>query len=126
MLGELSLLTMNWPVFYLIARYGSRRLPREAIRRAYAFLTPAWKHMVLRLYRAADPALVWAWEPRMLELTSRVPTLVLWGTADPWVPAWVAERFGAQRVVYLPEAGHWPPAEVPDRVAAEIAAFVRP
>ncbi len=123
-LGELSLLALNWPAFYRLVRYGSCQLTRETIRRAYAFLTPAWKHMVLRLYRAADPAAFRVWEPRMQRLTAHVSTLVLWGTQDPWIPIWVADRFGAERVVHFPESGHWTPAEVPDRVATEIQDFV--
>jgi pimeloyl-ACP methyl ester carboxylesterase len=124
LLGELSLLAMNWPAFDRIVRYGSRRLSTETIRRAYAFITPQWKHMVLRLYRAASPAALREWEPRMLGLTAQVPVLVLWGTHDPWVPLWVADRFGAERVVHFPDCGHWPPAEIPDRVAMEIRDFV--
>jgi pimeloyl-ACP methyl ester carboxylesterase len=126
LLGELSLRAMNWPAFHRVMRHGSRRLTREAIRRAYASLTLQWERMVLRLYRAADPAAFRAWEPRMLQLTARVPALVLWGRHDPYIPRWVADRFGAARVVHLPNAGHWPPAELPDRVAAEIREFVRP
>ncbi len=125
-LGELSLRAVNWPIFYRIVRYGSRRLTREAIRRMYSVLTPEWKHMVLRLYRAADPAAFREWEPRMLRLTAQVPVLVLWGRYDPYIPLWVADRFGAERVVHFPESGHWTPAEVPDQVATEIRDFVRP
>jgi haloalkane dehalogenase len=123
-LGELSLLSMNWPAFHRIMHHDSRLLTRDTIRRMYLFLTPEWKHMVLRLYRAAAPAALRMWEPRMRQLTARVPVLVLWGNHDPAIPIWVAERFGAQKVVHFPESGHWPPAEVPDRVAAEIQDFV--
>jgi pimeloyl-ACP methyl ester carboxylesterase len=101
--GEFTLLALNWPAFYRVVRYGSRLLTREAIRKAYAFITPHWKHMILGLYRAASPAAFREWGPRMLQLTSRVPTLVLWGIYDPWVPLWVAHRFGAERVVPMPE-----------------------
>ncbi len=124
LLGELSLLAMNWPAFHQIVRYGSRRLTTDAIWRAYSFLTPEWKQMVLRLYRAADPAAFREWEPRMLRLTAQVPVLVLWGRHDPYIPLWVADRFGAERVVHIPDSGHWTPAEVPDRVATEILDFV--
>jgi pimeloyl-ACP methyl ester carboxylesterase len=126
MLGELSLRAVNWPIFYRIVCYGSRRLTREAIRRMYSALTPAWKHMVVRLYRAADPAAFREWEPRMLRLTAQVPVLVLWGRHDPYIPLCVADRFGAQKVIHFPQSGHWPPAEVPDQVAREIRDFVRP
>lgn len=123
-LGELSLMAMNWPAYYRIVRFGSRRLSREAIRRSYSFLTPNWKRMVLRLYRAANPAAFREWEPQARSLTARVPTLVLWGTRDPYIPAWVADRFGAKRVVRFPDSGHWTPAEMPDRVAEEVQEFV--
>ncbi len=126
LLGELNLLAMNWPAFYRIVRYGSRRLNRESIRRMYAFTTPQWKRTVLCLYRAADPAALRAWEPRMLRLTAQIPVLVLWGRQDPWVPLWVADRFGAKQVVHFAECGHWPPAEVPEQVATMIRDFVRP
>lgn len=124
MLGELTLRLLNWPAFHWIVHRGSRRLSTKKIRRAYAFLTPAWKQTVLRLYRAADPAEFAEWEPRMLRVAQQVPVLVLWGEHDPYIPRWVAERFGAQKVVYFPESGHWTPAEVPARVATEIQAFV--
>lgn len=124
--GELSLLTLTWPIFYRLVRYGSRQLTREAIRRAYSFLTPEWKRVVLPLYRAANPAAFREWEPRMLRLTARVPTLVLWGTKDPGIPQWVAGRFGAEKVIYFADSGHWTPAEVPDRVAMAIQDFLHP
>jgi pimeloyl-ACP methyl ester carboxylesterase len=124
-LGELSLMALNWGAFYWIVRYGSRRLRSAYIRRAYSFLTPEWKQMVLRLYRAAAPADFRAWEPRMRQLTAKVPTRVLWGKDDPWVPQWVAERFGAERVIYFSDCGHWAPAEVPEQVATETGTFVK-
>jgi len=125
LLGELALRNLNWPAFHRVVLQGSRRLTTESIRRTYSYLTPEWKHMVLRLYRAANPANFREWEPRMQQLTKHLPVLVLWGIHDPWVPSWVAERFGAEKVVRFPESGHWPPAEVPDQVAMEIRDFVR-
>lgn len=125
LLGELTLRALNWPAFHRVVRHGSRRLTTEVIRQTYSFLTPQWKQMVLRLYRAANPAAFAEWEPRMLRLTAQVPTLVLWGAHDPYIPLRVADRFGAQKVVHFPESGHWAPAEAPDRVAAEIREFVR-
>jgi pimeloyl-ACP methyl ester carboxylesterase len=125
MLGQFSLCAVNWPIFSRIVRHGSRRLTRATIRRMYSVLTPAWKHMVVRLYRAADPAAFREWGPRMLRLTAQVPVLVLWGRHDPYIPLWVADRFGAERVVQFPESGHWTPSEAPDRVATEIEDFVR-
>ncbi len=60
--------------------------------------------------------------------TIRVPTLVLWGEVDPWIPASDAARFtadipGARAIIY-PGIGHLPQEEVPARSAADVAAFL--
>lgn len=58
----------------------------------------------------------------------RVPTLVLWGEADPLIPVEHAHRFGeaiphAQIITYS-NAGHDPHAEIPDQVNRDIIAFI--
>jgi pimeloyl-ACP methyl ester carboxylesterase len=121
--GELSMLLMNWPLFRRSVRRGSRKLSDEKIRRAYAFVDRDTKRAVLRLYRAADPPSFAEWETRMLATTAAVPTLVLWGEHDPYIPRWVADRFGARQVIVYPESGHWAPAEVPGRVAKDLLDF---
>ena len=62
----------------------------------------------------------------MLEATRRVPTMVLWGKHDPYVPLWVAEKFGTKNVKRFNESGHWLPAEAPERVADELLGFFAP
>lgn len=58
----------------------------------------------------------------MLEqLTARVPTTVLWGLGDPYVPDRYADAFASAEVVKLPDAGHWAMLVEADRVAQEIA-----
>lgn len=121
-IGELSMRTMNWPLFYRMVRAGSRKLSREQIRRTYERITPETKRMILRLYRAANPEDFWEWEPRMLRVTARVPTMVLWGV-DPYIPRWVADRFAAKFVKAFPESGHWVPAEEPEGVANQLLGF---
>lgn len=60
--------------------------------------------------------------------TIRVPTLVLWGEVDPWIPASDAARFAADipgaRTIIYPGIGHVPQEEVPARSAADVAAFI--
>lgn len=60
--------------------------------------------------------------------TIRVPTLVLWGEVDPWIPASDAARFTADipgsRAIIYPGIGHLPQEEVPARSAADVAAFL--
>ncbi len=63
---------------------------------------------------------------RIAEL--RVPTMILWGEEDQVVPFAVAEAY-AERIpqselVLLPEAGHSPQMEAPERVAVAIQAFL--
>jgi pimeloyl-ACP methyl ester carboxylesterase len=123
-LGELSMRTLRaWPLFYASMRIGSR-LHKAHIRQVHAQLTPGMLRMILRLYRAADPEQFQLWEPRMLAATASIPCLVLWGEQDPYIPPWVADCFGARRVVRLPEAGHWVPKQAPERFAAEALAFL--
>jgi len=60
----------------------------------------------------------------------RKPTLLLWGGADPLLPESALDAItrylsGAQiSKVVMPDVGHYPPLEVPDRFAQLIAAYV--
>ena len=122
-LGELSMLLMNRWIFAWELCRGSRRLDARHIRETWARVTPAMKRMVLRLYRATDPANFAGWEDEMLALTARVPTLAMWGGRDPYIPASYAERFGSARVRLFPDCGHWLPAEAADEVSQELLGF---
>lgn len=123
LLGELAMALTGWPLFYLEMRRGSRRLDRGHLRRTWLQVTPAMKRMVLRLYRATDPHVFWGWEDRLLALTKTVPTAVLWGMHDPYLPAAFADRFGAHEVHRIDDCGHWPPAEAPAEVASILERF---
>jgi haloalkane dehalogenase len=79
--------------------------------------------MVLRLYRATDPENFAGWEEKLLELTRRVPTLVLWGDQDPYIPMSYADRFGAQRITHFPDCGHWLPLEAAVEVSGLLSEF---
>lgn len=119
-LGELSMMTMTWPVFHASLRKGSPALSEEHIRETYSLLTPQAKKMVLQLYRATTPANFKGWEEKLLQLTRRVPTCVLWGDKDPYITPAYAERFGTQKVFHFPQNGHWLPAEAPKEVGAKL------
>nr|WKF55595.1 Lipase 1 [Paraburkholderia busanensis] len=61
--------------------------------------------------------------------TLDVPTLVLWGAKDRWIPPAHANEFasripGAQSVMYA-GLGHIPMEEAPERVLADLDAFLR-
>jgi pimeloyl-ACP methyl ester carboxylesterase len=58
----------------------------------------------------------------------KVPTLILWGENDPLIEPAAARRFaaaipGAQLIMY-PKVGHLPQIEIPQRSAADVAAFL--
>ncbi len=63
--------------------------------------------------------------------TVTAPTLVVMGTADPDFPdpaaeaAGICERLGQQRLLMVPEAGHYPHAEFPELTTPAVVGFVR-
>jgi pimeloyl-ACP methyl ester carboxylesterase len=124
LLGELTMGVANWPLFSNEMRRGSPRIPTEYVRRAYQRFTPETRRMVLRWYRAMDPEALIGWDQRLLAVTARLPTQVIWGDRDPYLPASTAERFGGQ-VHRFPDCGHWTQLEAPERVAAQIDAFLK-
>ncbi len=122
-LGELSMLVIPWRAFRSSMREGSKKLTDEQIRHVYDMLSLQWKWMALRLYRAANPEDFEQWAPPMLEMTAKIPTLVLWGEHDPYLPGWTADHFNARKVVRFAESGHWLPAELPEETANELRSF---
>ncbi|MBA3533503.1 MAG: alpha/beta hydrolase [Ardenticatenales bacterium] len=122
-LGELSMTLTNHWLFAREMRRGSRKLTTEQIRHTYNLVSPTTQKMILRLYRAADPAKYAGWEDELVALTARVPTCVLWGDQDPYLPITHAKRFGAQEVHHFPDCGHWLPAEAPDQVSEKLIPF---
>lgn len=122
--GELVQALTNRRGFLRELRRGSRRLSDARIHRTYDLVTAGTKRMVLRWYRATDPRNFAGWDERLLQLTARVPTLVLWGEHDPYIPARYAERFGTRNVERFASVGHWLPAEAPAAVADRLLRFL--
>ena len=63
-------------------------------------------------------------------LRARDPdTLVVWGSADVYIPARQAERqrevFPRAHIEMLPGVGHWAWLEAPDRVVGFVVPFLR-
>lgn len=123
LVGELSMWLMNRWIFHIELRRGGRKLTRQHIREAWSRITPRTKRMILRLYRATDPACFAGWESEMLALISRVPTRVLWGARDPYIPVRYAERWGTDAVRTFADCGHWLPVEAAADVASELEEF---
>lgn len=122
-LGELSMLINNKPMFAKELRRGSPRISDAHIDQTWRLMTPRMKKEVLRLYRASEPANFKGWEQDFLKLTADKPTLVIWGDKDPYIPPRFAERFNARKVVHLADVGHWAPVEAPAECAAAISEF---
>ena len=122
-LGELSSLLMNPLLFKLSLRRGSRLLSDKHLNQTYRNIDWKMKMTILKLYRAMDPEGWQEWLPRLQAATKLVPTLVLWGKHDPYIPDWMPEKFAAQRVKRFEKSGHWLPAEMPESFAAEISQF---
>jgi haloalkane dehalogenase len=124
-LGELSMTLMNRVMFARELKRGSYgHIPQSHVDRTWGLITPRMKSEVLRLYRATNPEALRGWEDKLLELTARKPTLVIWGDKDPYIPTRYAERFQAKQVVHMAQVGHWPPVEVPKATAEHIGKFL--
>jgi pimeloyl-ACP methyl ester carboxylesterase len=60
--------------------------------------------------------------------TIKVPTLILWGEADPLLEPASARKFAAaipgSKLITFPQVGHLPQIEIPARSAAAVAEFL--
>jgi pimeloyl-ACP methyl ester carboxylesterase len=127
--GEVFMATATRAGFRMLLKPGNPRgLPRPFVDRMYDDFDRGTRRAVLKLYRATDDpggmAGVLGETFRALE----VPALVIWGAADPYVPARYAGRqpefFPGARVVVLERSGHWPFADDPEAVADALLPFL--
>jgi pimeloyl-ACP methyl ester carboxylesterase len=88
----------------------------ETYAKRNAWLTPGNKDCILELYRSAVK-IGEEWQPELEQVG--LPSMVVWGRDDPYVPLeWgerLAERIGAELVVL--DCGHWWPYERPRETA---------
>ncbi len=114
--------------FGMLMRRGQPRpLPVAFVDQLYDEFVPSARTTALRLYRNTDEAGLAQFADRFREL--RVPTLVLWGAHDVYLPVAQAVRqrdaFPGARIVVLPDSGHWPHGDDPDAVERHLIAFLR-
>ncbi|MEL7059580.1 MAG: alpha/beta hydrolase [Acidobacteriota bacterium] len=124
-LGEVSMLAMNAPLFHRELRRGGPGLTRAWRNEAWRQVTPEAKGNVLALYRATDPDVFRPQVEALRAVMRSRPSLTVWGADDPYIdPSW-AHRYGARRAVVLEACGHWPPVERPDAFAAAVLETIR-
>lgn len=126
-LGELLqlLTTQSGLARALRSNSGAVKPGRAYIARVYREFTRPVRKMVLQLYRGLDPAVFEGWDNQLRLLAGRVPSLVLWGDRDTYIPSAFAERFGTRTVWHFPDCGHWPMVEMPQVVAANLLRHIR-
>ncbi|MEK8087482.1 alpha/beta hydrolase [Aquabacterium sp. A3] len=128
-LGELQQMLTTRRGFRWALNVGQRKpLPREFVDRMYDDLDAGTKRAILKLYRAtSDVAQRSDMLGRMLKPLNP-STLVVWGEADPYLPARLADDqrqfFTRAEIHRLPDSGHFPFADDPEGVAQAVVPFL--
>jgi pimeloyl-ACP methyl ester carboxylesterase len=95
-----------------------RALPGDLGRRSAPFWDQGTQRAVLRLYRSAPEDRLAA-AGRDLGRLRTVPSLVVWGGRDPYLPTRFGEAYADAldaRLILRPDAGHWPWVDDPSLV----------
>jgi pimeloyl-ACP methyl ester carboxylesterase len=113
------------------ARPSREPLPDAWLDTVFAHFDQGTQRAILRLYRSSPPDVLAAAGARLSTLS--MPALVLWGVADPYIPARFARAYAQAlphaELVELTDAGHWPWFDRPDtidRVAGFLSAAGTP
>lgn len=116
LLGELSMLFMNWPLFWWEIKRGSRRLSKAQIKHTYEGKVTKFntRMTVLKLYRSANPSLFNHWSSKQEQLAKSVPIDLVWGADDPYVSTDQAKLMHPRSVTVVDNCGHWSPQEAPE------------
>jgi pimeloyl-ACP methyl ester carboxylesterase len=104
-------------------------LPQAFVDRMYDDFDRPTRCAVLQYYRDIDdPDGMGRAQAAVLRTRPR-PALVVWGARDPFLPSALAERqrqaFPDARIEMLPDAGHWPFVDEPERVRDLVVGFLR-
>jgi pimeloyl-ACP methyl ester carboxylesterase len=117
-LGELSMGSINRRVLSLISRESNATpgpMPDSWIDSVLAHFDQGTQRAILRLYRSSPPERLAAAGEQLSELG--VPSLVVWGMRDPYIPGRFGKAYadvlGAE-LLELGDAGHWAWLDRPD------------
>lgn len=127
--GELLHLTLIKPTFVLLAKRGHPRgLPASFLDRMWRNYDRRTRRTVLKLYRATDARAMSPVPPSVFREFDR-PALVVWGMHDAYIPTRFAslhrEAFPNATFIELPDSGHFPMADDPERLAAAVLPFLQ-
>jgi len=130
-LGPLLLLLMKDLMLKLSVRRGmghpERFTPELQRSIGGAFDGPEGRAALLRNLRWGTPRVTYAHYPDYIRAI-RVPTLVLQGARDPYIPRTQAERLARDipdaRLVLIEDGSHFLPMDTPERVAEELNRFI--
>ncbi len=131
-LGELAMGTTNRFTLRLASRESNVTpgpMPDAWLDSVLAHFDQGTQRAILRLYRSSPPDVLASTGARLGVL--EMPSLVLWGMADPYFPARFARAYAEaiggpahpSELVELPDAGHWPWLDRPD-VISSVASFL--
>jgi pimeloyl-ACP methyl ester carboxylesterase len=103
-------------------------LPLEFVDKMYDDYDRETRRTVLKLYRNTPDPGDTAEELGSAIAHLRRPTLVVWGASDPFLSVEYAARqrdyFEVEDVVILPDSGHWPFQDDPERVEQAVVRFL--
>jgi pimeloyl-ACP methyl ester carboxylesterase len=57
----------------------------------------------------------------LANITSQIPSHVVWGARDPYLPLVNADKFARAAVTVLPNQGHWVPLTAPISLTSALA-----
>jgi pimeloyl-ACP methyl ester carboxylesterase len=128
LLGELAMGATTRPIMRFStreARPGREPMPDAWLDTVFDHFDQGTQRAILRLYRSAPSEVLAAAGARLQTLT--MPALVVWGQADPYIPARFGHAFAAAlpdaELLELTDAGHWPWLDRPD-VIDRVADFL--
>ena len=125
LVGETAMRLLSRRGFRMeMRRASNRNLTDTVMDGTFDGFGPVARNTALTLYRRQTAGFFRDLPDDVRALTAKVPTLVIWGQSDPYLPAAFAHRFGARDVRLQPALGHWPHQEAPDQVADEIRSFL--
>jgi pimeloyl-ACP methyl ester carboxylesterase len=120
-LGELAMGSTMRPTLRLSSREANVTagpMPEVWLDSVLDHFDQGTQRAILRLYRSASADVLAAAGERLTSLS--MPTLVLWGLQDPYIPERFAREYARAlpqaELLELPDAGHWPWLDRPEAI----------